>query len=299
MFDTKWNPAHSRPVLLSVPAAVPSQKTVDRVTSLYYMMIGTLATITQTSIKDLLDILSERKDLYRHALKHHIKEAFSRSEQLIKVFKKHTSAIGQYQLWLDITDSMEEDLKQDVQKLFYTTDNILLKHNVPEHRIQSLTVVAYNLTVMLHDLSMRYDEVMGNLGFSAGGIKPSRMFLSPMCGMYASMREVAAIIITDRDASYFKEGGQICKALEVLALKVCDIDRIEDSANEALKLNGVDFDEENSNDNAFTPWNETQDAVLRRNFQDTPISELAKILGRSEGAVKARMRRLGIKPTAK
>lgn len=296
MFDMNWNPAKSRPILSSVPAAIPSKTTVDRVTSLYYMMIGSLVTITQTSVKDLLDVLSERKDLYRHSLKHNIKEAYSRSEQLIKVFKERVSSIGQYQLWLDITDTMEEELKPDIQKLFYTTDNILLKYNVPEHRIQSLTAVAYNLTVMLHDLSMRYDEVMGNLGFSAGGIKPSRMFLSPMYGMYASMREVATIIITDRDASYFKEGGMIYKALEVLALKVCDIERIEAAAADALKLSGVDFDEDNGNDNSFTPWNETQEAVLKRNSHNTPVNELAKILGRSEGAIRARMRKLKLKP---
>lgn len=290
-----WNPNTSRPVLAGVPVKVPSQRTIDRVTSLYYMMIGSLAEITQTSIKDLLDMLSQRKDLFRHTLKYRIKEAFLRSESLMNVFKTHTSKISQYQLWLDITDSMEEDLKADVMRLFYTTDNILLKHDIKEHKLQSQTVVAYNLSIMLHDLSQRYDEVMSNLGFSIPGVKPSQAFLQPMFGMYSSMREVADMIIPDKDAEYFKEGGAIFKALEVLALKVCDLERIKRAADDGLKLNGVDYDGEEHQNNSFLPWNNIQVNFLARNYDKMGDEELAKALGRSVGAIKAKMRQLKLK----
>lgn len=92
-----WNPNTSRrPVLSGIPIAVPDQKTVDRMTSLYYLMIGSLSTITQTAIKDLYDELYQRKDLFKFKLKLRIKEAFSRSNQLIMTFKKYTSEISQY-----------------------------------------------------------------------------------------------------------------------------------------------------------------------------------------------------------
>ena len=259
------------------------------------MMIGSLATITQTSIKDLLDMLAKRKDLFKHKLKYRMKEAFSRSEALIAVFKKHTSTIAQYDLWLDITDSMEDDLKIDVQRIFYTTDNILLKHNVKDDKLQSQTVVAYNLTVMLHDLSQRYDEVMGKLGFGSPGMRPSKEFLLPMYGMYTSMREVAEMLITDSDAEYFKEDGAIHKALEVLALKVCDLDKIDHAADEGLKLNGVDYSGEEHQNNSFLPWNNVQINFLARNYDKMTDEELAKSLGRSVGAVKAKMRQLKLK----
>ena len=293
--QTNWNPNTSRPVLAGVPLKVPDQRTVDRVTSLYYMMIGSLATIAQTAIKDLLDMLAQRKDLYRHQLKYRMKEAFARSEALISVFKKHTTTTAQYDLWLDITDSMEDGLKIDVQRLFYTTDNILLKHDIKEHKLQSQAVVAYNLSVMLHDLSQRYDEVMANLGLSAPGVKPSQIFLQPMFGMYTSMREVAEIIIKDKDAEYFKEGGAIYKALEVLALKVCDIDRIDRAADEGLKLNGVDYTGEEHQNNSFLPWNNIQINFLARNYDKMSDDDLAKALGRSVGAIKAKMRQLKLK----
>jgi len=293
--QTNWNPDTSRPVIAGIPIAVPDQRTVDRVTSLYYIMIGSLATITQTAIKDLLDMLAQRKDLYKHQLKYRMKEAFSRSETLIGVFKKHTSTIAQYDLWLDITDSMEEDLKVDIQRLFYTTDNILLKHNVSEHKLQSQTVVAYNLSIMLHDLSQRYDEVMQNLGIGISYVKPSQMFLQPMYGMYTSMKEVAALLITDSDAEYFKEGGAIFKALEVIALKICDLGRIDNAADEGLKLNGVDYSGEEHQNNSFLPWNNVQISFLTRSYDKMTDEEMAKALGRSVGAVKAKMRQLKLK----
>lgn len=291
-----WNPNTSRrPVLSGIPIAVPDQKTVDRMTSLYYLMIGSLATITQTAIKDLYDELYQRKDLFKFKLKLRIKEAFSRSNQLIMTFKKYTSEISQYDLWLDITDCMEDELKNDVRNLYYVTDNILLKNNIKEHRLQTLACIAYNLSIMLHDMSQRYDDVMKDAGVGTANIKPSEMFLGPMYGMYTSMKEVAAMIITDKDAEYFKDGDQIYTALQVIAMKVCDLERIEKAADEGLKLNGVDYNGELHRNNFFTPWTGIQVNFLARNYEDMTDEQLAKALGRSVGSIKAKMRQLKLK----
>lgn len=291
-----WNPNTSRrPILSGIPVAVPDQRTVDRMTSLYYLMIGSLATITQTSIKDLYDELYQRKDLFKFKLKLRIKEAFSRSNQLIMTFKKYTSEISQYDLWLDITDCMEDELKNDMRNLYYVTDNILLKNNIKEHRLQTLACTAYNLSIMLHDMSQRYDDVMKDAGIGTANIKPSEMFLSPMYGMYTSMKEVAAMIITDKDAEYFKDGNQIHTALQVIAMKVCDLERIEKAADEGLKLNGVDYNGEQHRNNSFTPWTGIQVNFLARNYEDMTDEQLAKALGRSVGSIKAKMRQLKLK----
>lgn len=291
-----WNPNTSRrPILSGIPVAVPDQRTVDRMTSLYYLMIGSLATITQTAIKDLYDELFQRKDLFKFKLKLRIKEAFSRSNQLIMTFKKYTSEISQYDLWLDITDCMEDELKNDMRNLYYVTDNILLKNNIKEHRLQTLACIAYKLSIMLHDMSQRYDDVMKDAGIGTANIKPSEMFLSPMYGMYTSMKEVAAMIITDKDAEYFKDGNQINTALQVIAMKVCDLERIEKAADEGLKLNGVDYNGEQHRNNSFTPWSGIQVNFLARNYEDMTDEQLAKALGRSIGSIKAKMRQLKLK----
>lgn len=291
-----WNPDTSRrPILSGIPVAVPDQRTVGRMTSLYYLMIGSLATITQTAIKDLYDELYQRKDLFKFKLKLRIKEAFSRSNQLIMTFKKYTSEISQYDLWLDITDCMEDELKNDVRNLYYVTDNILLKNNIKEHRLQTLACIAYNLSIMLHDMSQRYDDVMKDAGVGTANIKPSEMFLGPMYGMYTSMKEVAAMIITDKDAEYFKDGNQINTALQVIAMKVCDLERIEKAADEGLKLNGVDYNGEQHKNNSFTPWSGIQVNFLARNYEDMTDEQLAKALGRSVGSIKAKMRQLKLK----
>lgn len=291
-----WNPDTSRrPILSGIPVAVPDQRTVDRMTSLYYLMIGSLATITQTAIKDLYDELFQRKDLFKFKLKLRIKEAFSRSNQLIMTFKKYTSEISQYDLWLDITDCMEDNLKNDMRNLYYVTDNILLKNNIKEHRLQTLACIAYNLSIMLHDMSKRYDDVMKDAGIGTTNIKPSEMFLNPMYGMYTSMKEVAAMIITDKDAEYFKDGNQINTALQVIAMKICDLERIEKAADEGLKLNGVDYNGEQHRNNSFTPWTGIQVNFLARNYEDMTDEQLAKALGRSIGSIKAKMRQLKLK----
>ncbi len=292
MIATGWKPSETKPIIKEIPVAVPDRSSIDRATSLYYMMIGSLATITQTAIKDLLDVLAQRRDLFRHKLKYRIKEAYSRSETLMGVFKRRTSTIAQYNLWLDITDSMEEDLKIDVQRLYYTTDNILLKYKVEEHELQSLAVVAYNLSIMLHDLSLRYGEVMEGLGIGKTNARPDESFLNPMYGMYSSMREVAEMLIRDKDAEYFKEGGLIYRALNIIALKVCSLDKIDRAADDGLKLNGVDFYGEDNQDNSFTEWNAVQVNLLAKNYAEMTDEELARTLGRSVGSIRAKARRL-------
>lgn len=51
----------------------------------------------------------------------------------------------------------------------------------------------------------------------------------------------------------------------------------------------------NTMNNAFLPWNGIQVNFLSRNFDKMPDEELAKALGRSVGAVKAKMRQLKLK----
>ena len=148
---------------------------------------------------------------------------------------------------------------------------------------------------MLHDMSQRYDDVMKDAGIGTANIKPSEMFLSPMYGMYTSMKEVAAMIITDKDAEYFKDGNQINTALQVIAMKVCDLERIEKAADEGLKLNGVDYNGEQHRNNSFTPWTGIQVNFLARNYEDMTDEQLAKALGRSIGSIKAKMRQLKLK----
>lgn len=141
----------------------------------------------------------------------------------------------------------------------------------------------------------KFDDVMSERGISSGSIRPCGEFIQSMYGMYASMREVARILIPDKDAEYFKEGGQIYRALQVVAMKVCNPERIDNAADEGLKLNGVDYHGEEHQNNAFLPWNGIQVNFLARNFDKMSDEELAKALGRSVGAVKAKMRQLKLK----
>lgn len=291
MFDTKWNPQKSR---VTLTTRIPDALSVGRAKSFYYITIGALASITQTAIKDLLDDL-KREGLYRQNLKRQINEAFKRSCALINIFKKYTQETGQYQLWLDVTDSMEEQLKKDVTVLFYTTDNIMLKNNKENHRVQTMTVVAYNLCVMLHDMSIRYDEVMHDVGIFVPGLKPNKEFTDVMYGIYSSMREVADIVVKDKGSEFLKEDGMIYRALETIAMKVVDFQRAEQASVDGMAVNGIDSTGENPQDNSYMPWNDVQDNFIVSMSELLTIEEIAKRLGRSVGAVKTRMRRLKIK----
>lgn len=295
MFDKHWTPqGGTTPVITGLlRKSTPTFEEVNRAIGLYYLIMGGLATIVQASVKDLLDALSQRPDLFRQKLKLRTKEAYARSEQLIAVFRNGMHVQDQYQLWLDVTDSVEESVKRDVQVLFYTVDNLLLSHNETDHRIKAQATIAYNLTLLLHDLSARFEHIVGQQGIAVtANLSPGETFQAPMRGMLSSMREVCDILVKDCD---FHDSGQILAAMTVIAKKVCDLERLDQVSREGTKLSGVDMYGVNDQDNRYAPWNKVQESFLRNNYRRRSDEEMAQALGRTPGAVRARMRKLGLK----
>ena len=83
-----------------------------------------------------------------------------------------------------------------------------------------------------------------------------------------------------------------------------DNDNIAESCDQSLEYGNVDpkfihddVSTENSLANQGTLWNDTQIAVLKAFYKKTSDEQLAAMVGRSVGAIKAKMRQLKLKRT--
>lgn len=108
-------------------------KSIDRYCSLYYITMGSAYNIAQTAMIDALGAIKEDKKLYRQQTKQSINKALAAYNTWDA--KMRFVLADRYQLWLDLSDASEAELKPLVKTLYYCIDNYFLKNHVPKSKI--------------------------------------------------------------------------------------------------------------------------------------------------------------------
>lgn len=108
-------------------------KSIDRYCSLYYITMGSAYNIAQTAMIDAWGAIKEDKKLYRQKTKQSINKALAAYNTWDA--KMRFVLADRYQLWLDLSDASEAELKPLVKTLYYCIDNYFLKNHVPKSKI--------------------------------------------------------------------------------------------------------------------------------------------------------------------
>lgn len=108
-------------------------KSIDRYCPLYYITMGSAYNIAQTAMIDALGAIKEDKKLYRQKTKQSINKALAAYNTWDA--KMRFVLADRYQLWLDLSDASEAELKPLVTTLYYCIDNYFLKNQVPKSKI--------------------------------------------------------------------------------------------------------------------------------------------------------------------
>lgn len=286
----------------------PDNRDVAEAFSRFYISIGSLASITQTQIADTHYYLKEHKELYKREVKFYIKQANERIDSMIDVFKKYTTEANSYIMWLDVTDKMEDILKQDIVKAFYSLDNHLLRYaGGGDHVLVSHALLSYNLAAALNVFTNDYARkvMFGNPNIPAS-LAPSPEYCNYAKGVASSMGSLCQILLPGEkflpDEFAYVGCEQLALSMNIILKSLMDDDNISESCDQSLKYGRVeskfihgDADGENSMANQGTLWNDTQIGVLNAFYKKCPDEQLAKMLGRSVGAVRAKMRQLKLK----
>ena len=264
-------------------------------------MVGGFASIVQTQITDTYNLIKENKKVFRFEAKKRITEAKECSDELIDTFMHYMKECGMSQLWLDMTDSIEDDLKLDVQKCFYAIDNQFMKHHVKEHKMYTMLLMSELMSSMLVSSVERFAEMMDKYnGIHAVNI--AERFTNPIRGVYARMRNATEILYPVKvDDEVFSEcPDKFNLGFEIIGQKVLDWKRAEKALANACILNGFNLNAdgeflENEQDNTGTPWNETHTRALSVAYPNTSNKKIARILGRSVYEVTKQAKKLRLK----
>ena len=156
----QWKPNRLKPLIAGIPLKRPSQEQINKAYMLFYSMIGGFSSVVQTQITDVYNYARQDKKLFRMEAKKRLTEAKRCSDELVESFMFYMGKIGMQQIWLDLTDAIEDDIRPDIQKCFYAIDNQFLKFGIKQHKLYTLILMAEILSRMLCKSVDEFSSVM-------------------------------------------------------------------------------------------------------------------------------------------
>lgn len=300
--QTNWNPNNSC-VLAGVPLAIPSEKQISKLYTLFYSMVGGFAKIVKSNIDETFKLVSEDKNIFKFDVKRRMTEAKDFSDELIDLFKERMNADGMSEIWDKLTFIIKFNLQDDVRKCYYALDNQFLKHHIEKHKMYTMVVMSGILSGMLESSVSAFRKTMDEYNGS-WATNIAEYFIIPIKGVHSRMRNaVEAIYPESVDKKVFSDcPDKLSLGFEIIGKKALDYKRAEKALANAcifsglnLDINGIIVDDEDMQDNTGTPWNEAQLRVLTTSYSDTSNKDIARIVGRSVYEVTKQAKKLGLK----
>ena len=106
---------------------------IDRCCSFYYITCGSVYNVAQSAMVDAAAELRERPDIFRHRLKYNVRRALAAYDVWNR--KMECQLADRYQLWLDISDKVDEEMQPHITKLYWAIKAVLMKRNIPDYAL--------------------------------------------------------------------------------------------------------------------------------------------------------------------
>lgn len=158
------------------------KRTMDAVNdqcSLYYIIIGSVYNLAQSSMLDAKVMLEETKH-WKHEVKRDVNKALAAYDAWNSKMKVQLR--DRYQMWLDISDDVAEKMKMHVQKLKWSYDAVLMKHTDTEHLLKSHLLTALTMNDLALSTFRKY---------IADGSEKTKVDMSLLFSKESSFKDVA------------------------------------------------------------------------------------------------------------
>lgn len=158
------------------------KRTMDAVNdqcSLYYIIIGSVYNLAQSSMLDAKVMLQETKH-WKHEVKRDVNKALAAYDAWNSKMK--VQLWDRYQMWLDISDDVAEKMKMHVQKLKWSYDAVLMKHNDTEHLLKAHLLTALTMNDLALSTFRKY---------IADGSEKTKVDMSLLFSKESSFKDVA------------------------------------------------------------------------------------------------------------
>lgn len=147
-----------------VIAPTPSQKqrtldAIDRACSLYYVTMGSVYAVCQTAMVDARQTLRTLyPSLFRHQVKYSVNKALAAYDRWNATM--HRTLGARYQMWLDVSDAVDDEVRPMLTALYYSIDNFFLLRKMPCSKAFSAMETA---RILLEFAGMFYRDLFDKL----------------------------------------------------------------------------------------------------------------------------------------
>lgn len=263
-------------------------------------MFGGYANMVNSMMRDLEGVYHSHPDICRHDTKKLLKKILACSENMMKSFERIAGENEVLENWRDITDNMEQMTEQDRVKLYFATDNCVMRCKAEPHELITRTIICYNFALELTDaqraVQQAIDETMGDVR-----VRIAPFFHTLVSGMAGYMETLHSKFVPREVFEACKRTPAIGNGIDIVTRKMLAPDVVNNACaiqSERFGFRALDEGEELPAERPTTnhrkPWNQDSDRILKTYFGYRTVEEIAYVLGRTEGAVRARAKALGL-----
>ena len=284
--------------LCGVPIKVASQQQKNMAYSMMMYMMGSMARVVFKAVDDFHQELSEDASLYKQETKKNIREIEHCCKDLKRAFLRLADIDMLHDSWLNITSTILQSVSLDRFKLQLTLKNEVFRAKCEPASIITNFLLAFNYSSMLRKTAEEFGRFLHEEVGMGSASELSQSLTLPIKGIYDRLKKIGDVLM-DKDTDKIEYQSQpVLTGLEIIQKKLLSWDNIAEACHVEAKANGIALTDEDMTDeriNARQPWNDVQDRVLILGYGKFPDKELAQQLGRSEAAVRARARKIGLK----
>lgn len=285
------------------PIRVASAIQIEHASTMLLYMLGTAAIATKDAVLTFHDSLAQYPGLYRQKVKGDVRKATECCDRLRKEFLRMASIDGMGSAWESIVGRMVDDVAMDFTKLRFALRNEVGKYDQDLYCMRTDFLLAYEFSKQLVEEAESFGKFLHNdIGLGDSAELTQRLSI-PIRGIRGYLSNLAGPILGDEVRKHSLDVMPVRNGFMAIWQKLLDWKAVERAMEkEALKerLN-FSYDEDDVTapeeyfDNGGTEWTETQDRILAKKYGRIPDGDLARLLGRTKAAIRARARKMGLR----
>lgn len=205
----------------------------DRTCSTFYMIVGSAYNCAHSAMVDAVNELKTTK-WWRHNIKKESKAALQCYDVLNRRLRLQLS--DRYLLWLDVTDSVYEEMQPHIRNLFFVCDAALLRNGIEDHRLRALMLTA---SAVIDVARNTFDDVM-ETSRRAIGVDLTPLFAE---GTFKDVQHhwnncVAPMLVTPGHEDLDLHDDANCRlAVDVILARMADLDMFDRAGAYGMQYN--------------------------------------------------------------
>ncbi len=292
-----------RDFCFGAPVRVASATQVMHASSMLLYMLGTAAMATREAVQAFHESLAQYPGLYRQKVKVDVRKAMECCERLRKEFLHMAGVDNMAGTWESIAGRLVESVAMDFMKLRFALRNEVGKYDQELYCMKTDFLLAYEFSKQLVEEAESFGKFLHNdIGLGDSTELTQRLSI-PIRGIRGYLSNLAAPILGDEVRKHSLDVMPVRNGFMAIWQKLLDWKAVERAMEEEARKERLNFSYDDDDaaateehfDNGGTAWTETQDRILAQKYGRASDDDLARLLGRTKAAVRARARKMGLR----